>query len=87
MTTKEKPSKELADNRFVKALIDRLVSNEKLIQTLREELGELREQLAEQCAWLMPDGRVRFKGVLRDNSDGCEVFDVFLMTQEVKPVE
>jgi hypothetical protein len=69
---------EVTCDKFVKALIDRLLGNEKRIELLTTEINDLRDQMAEQAAWLVAGKGLRFSNVLDADSDLPNSHTVFV---------
>ena len=65
-------------DKLVKALVDRLVANEKRIEMMGNEINDLREQLAEQAAWFVPGKGLRFSNVLEADCDKQNSYTVFV---------
>lgn len=65
-----------AADKFIQALIDRVISTERQLAALRKTVDDNFESYAESLPHLMPDGKIRFRGVLRDNCDAVESFTV-----------
>lgn len=60
-------------DRIVRGLIDRLIRNERAIESLREELNDQREVFADWCPKLTPGGWVELR-VLGPDPDVSQVF-------------
>ena len=77
MKTRQIGGKTVVVDDIVAGLIGRLIATENAISIFRQEISDLREQMAEQSPWIVPsrDG-VEFKGVLVSGSDTLDSYTV-----------
>lgn len=67
-------------DRIASALIDRLIRQEKQIESLQKQINDNWESYVETLPRIGPDGKLVYHGLLKDASDG-----VATSTVEVQP--